>query len=295
MATVSPARKRCTTLNVALLAAYVFNTAVTYASNLGVFGATNKEQSDKYQSLVTPAGWAFSIWGLIFASQAAFAVAQALPTMRSVPEVASGAGGWYILTCAAQCLWTLAFAQDVVWLAMALMLLILASLAKTLLAHRAAAASAQLTPMRYLLFHFPFVVHFGWISAASALSVNVTAVCYAESAHTALLALAIASLTGFTIAGTASAHTNPLADPTFTAVVAWALFGIGAQLQSPMPKISSWAPSLVTNALSDVARATAAALVVHALVHAVLLEAARRRRGDPVDPSSLLSPGGVGK
>lgn len=48
---------------------------------LGV-GQPIGEQSDSVRTLITPAGWAFSIWGPLYAGSFAFAVYQALPTQR---------------------------------------------------------------------------------------------------------------------------------------------------------------------------------------------------------------------
>ena len=50
-----------TRLNIVNLLAYVLNVAITWGSQLGWFGATNQEQSLKYQTLVTPIGFAFSM------------------------------------------------------------------------------------------------------------------------------------------------------------------------------------------------------------------------------------------
>ncbi|KAL4855847.1 hypothetical protein ACK3TF_003614 [Chlorella vulgaris] len=53
-------------LRIATLVAYVGFIAVNVASNAGWLGATNAEVSAKFPVPLTPAGWAFSIWGLIF-------------------------------------------------------------------------------------------------------------------------------------------------------------------------------------------------------------------------------------
>ena len=53
---------------VALVATVVIN----YLSNTGVFnGETMATISAKYQNLFTPAGYAFSIWGLIYLGSSA--------------------------------------------------------------------------------------------------------------------------------------------------------------------------------------------------------------------------------
>src|SRR5688500_3623743 len=39
-------------------------------------------QSDAVRTLITPAGWAFSIWGALYAGSTLFAIYQALPAQR---------------------------------------------------------------------------------------------------------------------------------------------------------------------------------------------------------------------
>merc|ERR1719272_1299608 len=109
------------------LAAYLLNTVVTYTSLTGIFGATNTELSNKYQTLITPAGWAFAIWGPIFIWELVFTVAQMCPRFRNSKVVQLISPWWWAL-CAFQSLWTFAFAQDQVTLALVLMLCILTSL-----------------------------------------------------------------------------------------------------------------------------------------------------------------------
>lgn len=48
---------------------------------LGV-GRPIGDQSDSVRTLITPAGWAFSIWGLLYLGSLVFAVYQALPAQR---------------------------------------------------------------------------------------------------------------------------------------------------------------------------------------------------------------------
>merc|ERR1712118_549417 len=58
------------TRRVVLLIAYVLFIAVNVISQTGAFGLpTNADISDKYSTPITPAGWTFSIWGLIFVLQ----------------------------------------------------------------------------------------------------------------------------------------------------------------------------------------------------------------------------------
>ncbi len=57
------------------------------------------EVTRKTPSIVTPPGWAFSVWGPIFATSAATAVVQALPSQRGNPVHRST--GWWLAAAAA--------------------------------------------------------------------------------------------------------------------------------------------------------------------------------------------------
>ena len=51
-----------------LVASFFAQSVVVFASNGGYLGGlTNVEVGEKYRTLFMPAGWAFAIWGLIYA------------------------------------------------------------------------------------------------------------------------------------------------------------------------------------------------------------------------------------
>lgn len=89
-------------VNYANIAAYIFNAAITYGVGVSGYFPTNEELSAKYQTLVTPSGYAFAIWGIIFLSEAVFTVLQALPAYRSSDVVVKGVGYYFVLACIAQ-------------------------------------------------------------------------------------------------------------------------------------------------------------------------------------------------
>ena len=93
----------------------------------GIFGKTNTELSQKYQTLVTPAGYAFSIWGPIFIWEGIFAVAQMFPSFRSTNVVRS-ITPWWIAACIFQCCWTVTFARESIFISFWCMVGILVSL-----------------------------------------------------------------------------------------------------------------------------------------------------------------------
>lgn len=63
----------------------------TILPSLGL-GQSIGDRSDAAQTLITPAGWAFSIWGPLFAGCLAYGVYQSLPAQKSNPLL--GAIGW---------------------------------------------------------------------------------------------------------------------------------------------------------------------------------------------------------
>lgn len=74
-------------------------------------GATSVgEVSDGLDTVITPAGWAFSIWGLIFAGCLALAVYQLLPSQRTA-EVHRRTGWWLAAAFWGNALFELVFPQ----------------------------------------------------------------------------------------------------------------------------------------------------------------------------------------
>ena len=163
--------------------AYLVNLGITYGSLTGAFGATNEELSEKYQSLVTPAGYAFAIWGAIFTWEGIFAVAQMFPSLSTSPVVDT-VTPWWIFACCFQVAWTLFFAQDLIPGSLVCMLGILLSLVTAILRTD---FLPEISLKEYFLLRAPFSLHCGWIIAASVLNINVLADYYMSSQETLLM------------------------------------------------------------------------------------------------------------
>ena len=102
---------------------------MNYLSNARAFGGlTNKEISDKYHTLITPAGYAFAIWGIIFLGLLAFAIYQALPSQRTNPRFR--AIGWLVvLNTLCNAIWSPLFNNQHIGIALIVILVMLFSLA----------------------------------------------------------------------------------------------------------------------------------------------------------------------
>ena len=72
---------RSTLQRFAVLLAVILQIGATFLSSLGI-GEDIGSRSDATRTLITPAGWAFAIWGPLFAGSALFAIYQALPSQR---------------------------------------------------------------------------------------------------------------------------------------------------------------------------------------------------------------------
>lgn len=153
----------------------VLSTIVMIALNglaaTGVLGGRNTgEVSDKFSTPITPPGFAFSIWSVIYIGIIAFSLFQALPskreTFRSVRLI-------YILSCAANALWLYvwALAYDTPAL-MVLCQLLISSLLVTLGVINVR-LQASGTAGDYWLVKVPFGIYFGWVTAANILNLTI--------------------------------------------------------------------------------------------------------------------------
>ncbi|QKZ15634.1 tryptophan-rich sensory protein [Spirosoma sp. KUDC1026] len=155
-------------------------------SNTGVFGGkTNADISAKYETLITPAGYAFSIWGLIFLGVLAFAIYQALPSQRTNPRFR--AVGWLVVINAfCNAIWSPIFNQEWIGLALVVILVMLFTLMiieQRLLAQArvpivapdldATLPESPAGPAQTWLARIPFSIYFGWLTVATILNVAV--------------------------------------------------------------------------------------------------------------------------
>jgi hypothetical protein len=192
---------------------------------LPINGQTMAEISDGYPSLFTPAGFTFSIWGLIYLALIAFVLHQALPGQRDNAELAC-IGGWFKANCAANALWIIVWHYHLLWLSVAVMACIL----WTLVAIYRSLGIVNLARSRreQWLVQFPFGLYCGWITVATLanLSALQNGMGWDNTGFDAVtwtqLKLAIAGAIGATVV-------LRRADTVFILVIAWAAFGIAVK------------------------------------------------------------------
>jgi len=216
----------------------------------GWFGTgDNTELSEKYQTIITPKGTAFSIWGVIYFFQALFTVVQLLPGYRSKSMVQEGIGYWYCATCAIQACWQVVFGFEQITVALVLIIMIWLSLVG-ILYKQYYVKDACLCLSEYWLLKFPFSIHCGWITAASVLNVNVLAV-KLDSQASCQLTIAIVSLAFLHAVSVWVCFGFARPNLAVAGVLIWANRWIYAQLDDPMEKIQTLFGETIIDAVRD--------------------------------------------
>lgn len=159
-----------TTLQVSNILAFLITLVFNYLSNTGIFnGNTMGSVSADYQNLFTPAGYAFSIWGLIYIGLTGFVIYQARSLFRKNNNKEPDnfvllIGWWFVISCLANSLWVLAWLYGYTGLSVVIMILLLFSLLKIVINTRMELDEVSLKTL--LLVWWPFSIYSGWVSVA---------------------------------------------------------------------------------------------------------------------------------
>lgn len=202
-----------------LVATIVVN---TLANALPMNGLTTGEISDRFDVYFTPAGYVFSIWGLIYLALLAFAVYQLLPgqKQRTVLDRVAPA---FCMSCCANMAWIVLWHYQYFALTLVAMILLLSCL---IWVWRQLPASAEgEPPPSYYLAIAPFSLYLGWISIA--LLANLAVVLEVHELRPAAITAeiwAIISICAGT--GIAWAVTRTRQDLVYLGVFIWAYAGI---------------------------------------------------------------------
>ena len=162
------------TLAVANIIALIVTVFLNYLSNTGfINGNTMSSVSAAYQNLFTPAGYAFSIWGLIYVGLIAFVIYHASITFKNIQanNVVLNVGWWFVISCLANCLWIFAWLYNYTGLSVIIMIVLLFSLVMIIIKTR---MELDNLPMKQIAFvWWPFSLYAGWITVA--LVANISA------------------------------------------------------------------------------------------------------------------------
>ena len=136
-------------------------------------GKFTAEISNANPTLITPAGYVFSIWGVIYILLGVFVVFQALPSKQGQP-FQKKIGWLFALSSLANIVWLFLWQYEYLVFSVVLMFLLLATL--ILIYLRLDMGRSKVTMREKLAVHLPFSVYLGWITIASIANVSVTMV-----------------------------------------------------------------------------------------------------------------------
>lgn len=215
-------RRQVLALTVAALALWQVTIALLGGAGL-LPGLDMAVISDRYDSWVVPAGYAFSIWGLIYLSSLILGVYQALPSHRDEPALI-GLRSPLAVAFALNGTWILLFMNERFVAAQAVIILLTGALA---LAYLRLAREGRPTSRRQRwIVYTPVGLYLGWATVATAagltttlLAVGVTELWLATAVWAVLVLLAAGTVTSLvTLWGPP--------EPGFPLAVIWAFLAI---------------------------------------------------------------------
>lgn len=181
--------------------------------------------SDSNPTLVTPAGYVFSIWGIIYILLGAFVVYQALPS-RSDRDFTKKIGWLFVLSSIINIVWIFFWQFEYLVVSVVLIFLLLATLIAIYV--RLGIGKSKVRLDDRLAVHLPFSVYLGWITVASIANVATALVSLnwdgaGISAETwAILVVVVALVITVLMLMTRK-------DIAYSLVIIWALVGIAVK------------------------------------------------------------------
>jgi len=183
--------------------------------------------SDSFPLYITPAGYVFAIWGVIYLGLLAFATYQALPSQRENPRLQ--ATGWLLVwSCIANIAWLFCwhygFQTGWFWLTEVAMLALLGLLIMIYL--RLGTGVTRVGTAETWAIRVPISIYLGWISVATIANTTIVLYSLGWTGEGIAPALTILLLLVATVLGVLMLARHR--DVAYALVLVWAFIGIGA-------------------------------------------------------------------
>jgi benzodiazapine receptor len=216
------------------------------ATALPLNGQQTGAISDRFAIYFVPAGYVFSIWGIIYLALIGFAVYQALPSQRENPRLRR-VGYLYALSSVLNIVWLFFWHYNVFPATLVVMLGLLASLIAIYVR-----LGIGITPVKSAekwLVHVPFSIYLGWITVATI--ANASQLLYylkwsgwgINPQLWAVIMILAATLVALLMTVTRR-------DIAYLLVLVWALAGIGVKhLTAPAVSAAAWIATLLIAAM----------------------------------------------
>ncbi len=136
-----------------------------------ISGDSVSDISAKYTTLITPAGYAFAIWGFIYIMLIGFIGYQWYSIFKSKNDsIIKDSALWFVVSNLANSMWIVAWVNDWILMSVFLMIVLLISLSKLVIRNRLEIWDAPLSIMIFVW--WPITFYFGWIILASVVNIS---------------------------------------------------------------------------------------------------------------------------
>jgi hypothetical protein len=211
------------------------------ANILPINGYNTGQISAFYPNAFVPAGFTFSIWGVIYLLLLSYTIGFTYYTLKQEQNPKAFAlieriNIYFLLTCVFNMSWIVAWHYLQIELSLVIMLLFLITLIQLFLKSNTIARDLTLT-QRFIL-QTPFIVYLGWISVATIANTTALLVAYKWTALSIAHVYWSASMILIALLLAVWMLLKFKAVP-FALVVTWALWGIKASQGSVYPLIQS--------------------------------------------------------
>lgn len=194
-----------------------------YVEYLPLGGVTSKEVSDSVNTLITPPGYVFSIWGIIYLLLLLFVISQFTKSQREKPYH-DVLGAAFIVTCLLNSVWLVFFHFYAFWLNLILIILLCIYLYK--IYNLLSKSNWELFNLERLAVYIPFSIYMAWVSIATLANLSIVltewGLLRTEWVMIAVTLIMLASGLAFILY---SAWKNR--DPYVLFVYLWAFIGLG--------------------------------------------------------------------
>lgn len=190
--------------------------------------------SDANKSPITPAGYAFAIWGLIYLGCLALAAYQLLPSQRE-RAVHRRTGWWLTAAFAASAVWVPIFGGRVIWLSEIVIILLVALLGVA--CWRATRTGPAAGTAERVLLRLPATLYLGWatLAAAAGFATTLRSIGMAPVGR-GVTAICLTLVVAATVASVTAIHwLTAVVGFTFTA--AWALLAVAVGTDEGLVRI----------------------------------------------------------
>lgn len=218
-------------LQVGNIVGFIITVIVNALANiLPINGKNTGELSDAIPNLFVPAGFIFSIWGVIYVLLGVFSIYQ-----TRNEEYLEKVGIYFIISSAANSAWILAWHYQQIALSLVLMFVIFASLLAIYL--RVGIGKEKAEMKEVLGGHLPFSVYIGWITVATVANVTAVLVTYnwdrfglSETLWTVLVIIVLIVIVSLVLL--------TRKDIAYSLVAIWASYGIYVKQATNVPEVA---------------------------------------------------------